>query len=142
MKPLTTLTVGLFAFGLTACGNAQEPSTTAPQEAETPTQMAHDNHDMTEMEDTMGHSSGTIRSVGSQGNFLTIEHGPFEGGIDMGAMTMGFDTMGDVDLSTFAEGDEVAFMVKQGRDGSYRIKSICNIDTNGADCLNGMMDHE
>ena len=89
----------------------------------------------------IGHATGTIRSVGSQGDFLTIDHGPFDGGIDMGAMTMGFDIMGDVDLSGFADGDEVAFMVKQGRDGSYRIMAICNTGTDGADCLDGMMDH-
>ncbi len=58
----------------------------------------------------------------------------------MGAMTMGFDIMGDVDLSAFAEGDTVAFMVKKGRDNSYRITTICNTGTEGADCLDEMMD--
>mgnify|MGYP005666694267 FL=1 len=92
------------------------------------------------MGDGIGRATGTIRSVGSQGDFLTIEHGEFAGDIQMGAMTMGFDIMGEVDLSGFAEGDEVAFMVKQGRDGSYRIMAICNTAEEGADCLDGMMD--
>jgi len=59
----------------------------------------------------------------------------------MGAMTMGFDIMGDVDLAGFADGDQVAFMVKKGRDNSYRITEICNTGTDGEDCLEGMMDH-
>ena len=59
----------------------------------------------------------------------------------MGAMTMGFDIMGDVDLSSFSEGDAVAFMVKKGRDNSYRITTICNTSTDGDDCLESMMDH-
>ena len=71
---------------------------------------------------------------------LTIEHGPIEG-IGMNAMTMGFNTMGEVDLSAFSEGDPVAFMVKKGRDNSYRITSICNTASDGADCLDNIMDH-
>jgi len=55
---------------------------------------------------------------------------------------MGFDIMGDVDLSGLAEGDEVAFMVKQGRDGSYRIMAICNTATDGANCLDGLIGPE
>ena len=60
----------------------------------------------------------------------------------MGAMTMGFGIMGGVDLSRFSEGDEVEFMVKQGRDASYRIMAICKKNTDGANCLDGVMDHQ
>lgn len=147
MKPLTLMTASLFALGLAACGAADEPAAPTASETDMPMDMAaHDgmdpgDHDMGGEMDGIGHATGVIRSVGSQGDFLTIEHGPFEGGIDMGAMTMGFDTMGDVDLSEFSDGDEVAFMVKQGRDGSYRIMAICNTGMDGADCLDGMMDH-
>ncbi|KJS28075.1 MAG: copper-binding protein [Hyphomonas sp.] len=81
-----------------------------------------------------GQATGTIRSIGQNGDFLTIEHGPFNG-IDMGAMTMGFGILDDIDLSGFAEGDAVSFMVKRGRDGSFRITSICNTATEGTDCL-------
>ncbi|MBU2607005.1 MAG: copper-binding protein [Alphaproteobacteria bacterium] len=92
------------------------------------------------MGDGIGHATGVIKSLGSKGDFVTLQHGPFEG-IDMGAMTMGFDIMGDVDLSGFTEGDTVAFMVKQGRDGSFRVMSMCNTAIEGADCLDSMMDH-
>lgn len=150
MKTLNLVATSLLALGLTACGGAEQPEPASTPESTASSMMSddagmeHDNHadhDMDEKMDGIGHATGTIRSVGAQGNFLTIDHGPFEGGIDMGAMTMGFDIMGDVDLSEFSDGDEVAFMVKQGRDGSYRIMSICNTGTDGADCLDGMMDH-
>lgn len=144
MKPLTLVSVSLLALGLAACGGAEDPPAPASQTAETPMDMAsHDgmDHGDQDMSGGIGHATGVIRSVGSQGDFLSIEHGPFEGGISMGAMTMGFDIMGDVDLTGFAEGDEVAFMVKQGRDGSYRIMAICDTGADGADCLDGMMDH-
>ena len=146
MKPLTLITASLFVLGLAACGGADEPAAPAASETDMPMDMAaHDamdpgDHDIGGEMDGIGHATGVIRSVGSQGDFLTIEHGPFEGGIDMGAMTMGFDIMGDVDLAGFSDGDEVAFMVKQGRDGSYRIMAICDTGTDGADCLDGMMD--
>ena len=59
----------------------------------------------------------------------------------MGAMTMGFEILSGVDLSDYERGDNVSFMVKKGRDGSYRITVICNTDTEGADCLMSKMDH-
>lgn len=138
MNPTPLIATAILAFALTACGSADtsapaEPSGTAPS-------MDHGDHDMPATNSSIGHGTGTIRSLGGEGDFLTIDHGPLEG-IDMGAMTMGFDTMGDVDLSGFNDGDQVAFMVKQGRDGSFRIMAICNTETDGADCLAGMMDH-
>lgn len=147
MKPLYLVTACLFALGLAACGNAEETGAPATQAAEAPMTMAdqngmdHSAHDMGGAMDGIGHATGTIRSVGSKGDFLTIAHGPFSGGIEMDAMTMGFEKLGDVDLTGFSEGDEVAFMVKQGRDGSFRIMAICNTGTHGADCLDSMMDH-
>ena len=97
----------------------------------------HSGHDMSNMAPMgkgIGEATGVIRSVGGNGDFLNIKHGPFTG-IDMGSMTMGFSTMGGLDLSGYKEGDNVAFRVKQGRDGSLRIMAICNTDTQGADCL-------
>lgn len=147
MKPLILTMTSLLALGLAACGGPEEPAAPASSETENPTEMAshdgmdHGDHEMAGEMDGIGHATGVIRSVGAQGDFLTINHDEFEGGIQMGAMTMGFDIMGEVDLSGFAEGDEVAFMVKQGRDGSYRIMAICNTGTDGADCLDSMMDH-
>ena len=150
MKILTLFSASLFVFGLAACGD-DEPASTAP--AETGDMMASEEmmpmdegmedagmHGMDQM-GGIGRASGVIRSVDSEAGFVTINHGPFEGDIQMGAMTRGFDTMGDADLSALAAGDEVSFMVKQGRDGSYRVMAICNTGTEGADCLDGMMDH-
>lgn len=144
MKSLTPITASILAIGLAACSGAEDPGAPAAETAEAPADIAsHDgmDHGDQNTSDGIGHAIGVIRSVGSQGDFLSIAHGPFEGGISMGAMTMGFDVMGDVDLSGFAEGDEVAFMVKQGRDGSYRIMAICNTAADGEDCLDGVMDH-
>ena len=153
MKALTLTLICIASLGTTACGGADQAG--APDVDSSRTIMNMAGHDImdhgddnmdgaTEMAgvmDRMGHSTGTIRSVGSHGDFLTIEHGPFDGAIKMDAMTMGFDIMGDVDLTGFSEGDTVAFMVKQGRDGSYRIMAICNTGKDGTDCLDGMMDH-
>lgn len=146
MKPLNLMATSLLALGLAACGGAEDPAAPATSETDTPMDMAsHDGMDHGEdhqMGDGIGHATGTIRSVGSEGDFLTINHGPFDGGIEMGAMTMGFDIMGDVDLTGFSEGDEVAFMVKQGRDGSYRVMAICDTAADGEDCLDGLTDHQ
>lgn len=150
MKFLYLFTVSALALGLAACGGAEDSPPDDTAQTETPMDTAaemtnegamdHSDHDMGAASERIGHGAGVIRSVGSQGDFLVINHGPLEG-INMGAMTMGFDIMGDVDLSGFAEGDQVAFMVKQGRDNSYRIMNICNTGTDGADCLENMMDH-
>ena len=143
MKLLNLTATGLFALGLAACGNARDAPDAPGNTAEMPMKMAdHDGMDHADQDigDGIGRATGTIRSVGSQGDFLTIEHGPVEG-VGMGAMTMGFDILGDVDLSGFKDGDEVAFAVKQGRDGSFRIMAICNMGTEGADCLEATMDH-
>jgi Cu/Ag efflux protein CusF len=125
----------LAALALAACGGgdqASEPSVEDGMEE----QMDHSGHDMSG--DT-GHARGTIVSV-AEGE-LGIDHGPIDG-IGMEAMTMLFGTMGDVDATAFEEGDEVSFMVKRGRDGSYRIMAICDTGADGADCLDGMMDHD
>jgi len=131
MKPFNLIAASLFALSLAACGNAEDTPPAAGDTSEMPMEMAKDNA----MGEGIGHATGIIRSVVSNGDFLTIEHGEFQGDLQMGAMTMGFDIMGDVDLSGFAEGDEVAFMVKQGRDGSYRVVAICNAVREAPDCL-------
>ena len=102
--------------------------------------MDHSGHDMSKMSGDVGHGTGIIVSVGELGDSLTIDHGPIEG-IGMGAMTMGFDILSSVDLTGYSKDDPVAFMVKKGRDNSYRITAICNTSTQGADCLGEMMEH-
>lgn len=133
---LKTLPLALIAtVGLVACGDS-ETSSASPSGTMTDAPMDHMGHDMSG--DT-GHAKGTIVSV-AEGE-LGIDHGPIDG-IGMDAMTMLFGTMGDVEATAFEEGDEVSFMVKRGRDGSYRIMAICDTNTDGADCLDGMMNHD
>ena len=127
-----TLTV-LVALGLTACGG------------ETSGEMDHSTMDHSTMEKgTMagdaGHTTGVIFSISPDGQEATIDHQEIEG-VGMGAMTMGFGITSAVDLSGYAKGDNVSFMVKKGRDGSFRITAICNTDTDGDDCLDAKMDH-
>ena len=90
--------------------------------------------DMPDLPANTGFGTGEIRSIGDLKDSLTIAHGPIQG-IGMSAMTMGFDIVGDVDLSPFSDGDKVAFIVKKGRDNSYRISEICLTETDGTDCL-------
>ncbi|KCZ87968.1 copper-binding protein [Hyphomonas johnsonii] len=141
MKTLTLLTASLFVVSLAACGQeapAETGSAKMHMEMTGSDTMDHSAHDMPDQ--IMGHGTGIVKSRGSNGDFLTIDHGPIDG-IGMGAMTMGFETMGSVDVSAFAEGDPVAFMVKKGRDNSYRITNICNTQVEGTDCLASMLDH-
>jgi Cu/Ag efflux protein CusF len=144
MTKTSFLTAAVFALSLTACDGSQEPAPAkvsqpaASSEMPAVETMDHTGHDMNG--GNMGHATGVIKSVSSQSDFLTIDHGPIDG-IGMGAMTMGFDILDGVDVSSFAEGDEVAFMVKKGRDKSYRITAICDMRSDGADCLGSMMDH-
>ena len=127
-----TLTA-LATLSLIACG------------AETSGEMDHSTMDHSTMEkgtvagDT-GHTTGVIFSISPDGKEATIDHQEIEG-VGMGAMTMGFGITSAVDLSGYAKGDNVSFMVKKGRDGSYRITAICNTDTDGDDCLDAKMDH-
>jgi len=143
MKPLNTAIAGTLALGLVACGGAEDrtPDETMQEETSSNETVDQSGHDMGALGETIGHGAGAVRSIGAQSEYIVISHGPLKG-IDMGAMTMGFDIMGDTDLSGFTEGDEVAFMIKQGRDGSYRIMEICNTATEGADCLDGVTDDQ
>jgi len=53
---------------------------------------------------------------------------------------MRYDVSEGVDVSAFTENAEVAFMVKHGSDGSYRIMALCNVKTDGANCLDDNID--
>ena len=142
MIRMTTTFIALsLASVLAACGQDQRHSGDQQDHANHAAPSSADHEDGTHHQSgDVGHGRGVIRSVGAQGDFLTIEHGPIEG-VGMGAMTMGFDILGDVDLSDFSDGDEVAFGVKRGRDNSYRIVAICNIGADGEDCLEGMLEN-
>lgn len=142
MKHLTQLTLtALAAISLSACGDSGDMDHSEMDDAK----MDHSTMDHSKMDDakTMGdtgHTTGVIFSISPDGTEVTIDHQAIDG-VGMGAMTMGFDITSTVDLSGFAKDDNVSFMVKKGRDGSYRITAICNTDTDGKDCLDAKMDH-
>jgi Cu(I)/Ag(I) efflux system protein CusF len=133
-SPLT-LPLAAVALLLTACGDSPPPAQDASTSMDAPQDsMAEDATQEPELNGGVGQASGTIESIGADRNVVTIDHGPFDG-IDMSAMTMRFEVMGDADLTGFSAGDQVSFEVKRGRDGSYRIMQICDVDESGADCL-------
>ena len=82
----------------------------------------------------MAAATGVVKGIGEKQ--LIIDHGPIQGST-MGAMTMGFNFLKSVDISDIAEGDEIAFLMKIGRDGSFRISAICKPSEDGDDCLQG-----
>lgn len=132
MKHLTQLTLtALVTLSLSACGGSGEMDHS---------QMDHSEMDHAKATGDTGHTTGVIISVSADGKEATIDHQEIEG-IGMGAMTMGFGITSAVDLSGFSKDDKVSFMVKKGRDGSYRITAMCNTETDGKDCLNAKMDH-
>jgi Cu(I)/Ag(I) efflux system protein CusF len=61
-----------------------------------------------------------------------IEHGPIDG-IGMGAMTMQFGAVDGVELDGIAVDEAVAFTVKAGRDGRYRVTALCAADGESID---------
>ena len=138
------LSAGLIAATAAGCGQASAPPgdkagpETLPIDETENRPMPGQESGM--MENDSGHATGTIILIGPDGGSVTIDHGPFDG-IDMGAMTMGFDLMGDADLTGFSEGEEVAFRVKRGRDGSYRVMEICSTAMNGDGCLGPTTGH-
>ena len=147
---LKTLTLTAAIGALTACGNADvAPTDTKSDEANMAqtdhskmdhADMDHSKMDGMTMKGDTGHTTGKILSISPDGQAVTIDHQAIEG-VGMGAMTMGFTVMSTIDLSSYAADQNVSFMVKKGRDGSYRITAMCNTDADGADCLKAMMDH-
>ena len=137
MRTQNPTLITLLVITLAGCGGTEDTASSKDANTQTSGDMAGQMMDHGEhaMEESIGHATGVIRSVGEQGDTLTIDHGPFKGGIEMAAMTMRYGVTGDVDISAFTENAEVAFLVKHGRDGSYRILAICNTETDGGDCL-------
>lgn len=133
---ITFLLLGSIA--LTACSDPESTTSPVSGDAALPGTEPAEHADEV-MDGDTGHATGIITSLDRDGDRVTIDHGPIEG-IGMGAMTMGFDLMGDADLTGFSEGEEVAFRVKRSRDGSYRVRDICSIATENANCLENMMD--
>ena len=133
---IATLSIAL-TLTLAACNNSDAPDAMNDMDHSTMDHSTTDHSDMdmsSSASGDTGMTTGTIRSVGENGDFLTITHERIEG-VGMDAMTMGFDTLSSVDLSGFEPGDRVAFAVKKGRDGSYRITGICETSGDDASCL-------
>ncbi len=84
----------------------------------------------------MAAATGVVKGVGEKQ--LIIDHGPIQGST-MGAMTMGFNFLKSVDVSNLQEGDEIAFLMKVGRDGSFRISAICKPAVDGEACLQALL---
>ncbi|MFC7290433.1 copper-binding protein [Hirschia litorea] len=144
MKHLYSSLVLSFTLVVSACGEAgqQHDQTKTPpeQEQSSPQEHTHSEHTSSTGHANLGHATGKVESIGPNGDFIVIDHSPIPE-IGMGAMTMGFDIQGEVDLSNFTSGNNVSFMVKKGRDNSYRITDICNTETQGDDCLTASMKH-
>ena len=106
---------------LVGCGETQPPATNhgAGMHGGEGTQNAETSR--------TGDAKGTIRGVDLERRTLMIEHGPIDG-IGMGAMTMQFGAVDAVDLGGISVDDTVAFTVKAGRDGRYRVTALCAID--------------
>ncbi|MDF1624296.1 MAG: efflux RND transporter periplasmic adaptor subunit [Pseudohongiella nitratireducens] len=64
---------------------------------------------------------GTIQSINDNG--VTLSHGPIPA-LNWPPMTMGFQTMPTIDLSSFAEGDEIEFDFMPMPDGGYSITEL------------------
>lgn len=146
MTHLTKLTLMAFAaLSLSACGgdthaeidNGDVGGETIADVAVDDI-MGHDEIDHSTMAEGTGHTTGVIVSISPDGKEATIDHQAIDG-VGMGAMTMGFGILSTVDLSTYSKGDNVNFMVKKGRDNSYRITAICDTYKSGKDCLASLM---
>lgn len=147
MKYTTQLTLtALAAISLSACGDSGNMDHSKMDDAKIDdAKMDHSTMDHSKMSEEKamgdtGHTTGVIFSISPDGTEATIDHQEIKG-VGMGAMMMGFGITSAVDLSRFAKNDNVSFMVKKGRDGSYRITAICNTDTDGKDCLDAKMNH-
>jgi len=92
----------------------------------------HSMHGESSMNEDQG--VGKVMEIDAERRRIKLDHGPLDN-IGMGAMVMFFGIAGDVDLTEHQVGDDVAFNVRRGRDGSYRIYAMCNTQDQGEDCL-------
>ncbi|MBF0448099.1 MAG: copper-binding protein [Magnetococcales bacterium] len=66
---------------------------------------------------------GTIQSINSEGNMVSLSHDPIPA-LGWPAMTMDLPVTKRVDLSQFKTGETVHFTLKKGRDNQFRIISM------------------
>ena len=148
MKPVVFVTI-LCAFGLSACGGADGGSShdhsghhgageNAKVESSDKSKEMKALFGENYKRGDIGHAFGEIVSVAPDGPFLTIEHGPIHG-IDMGAMTMEFDVLSDVELAGIDKGDKVEFLVKKSGAGTFDVMAICGLEDEEPKCLDRVM---
>lgn len=144
MKSLNLIIASLLSLGMVACGETESQSAEAPKKEMAGHDMSKNDdadHDMSshEMDSSVNTAmaNGKIVQIFADAGRVKIDHEAIEA-IKMDAMTMSFQTVGEVDLTRFAEGDAVHFMLKKGRDGSFRIMGMCKADGSDAECMKAM----
>jgi Cu/Ag efflux protein CusF len=71
---------------------------------------------------------GTVTGLDVKASKATIDHAPIAA-LSWGAMTMDFKAAKGIDLSAFAAGDRVHFLLAEDKNSkSYRIEAICALD--------------
>ena len=71
---------------------------------------------------------GTVAALDVKGSKATIDHTPIAA-LNWDAMTMDFKAAKGVDLSAFAAGDRVHFLLTEDtKSKSYRIEAMCSLD--------------
>jgi Cu/Ag efflux protein CusF len=123
--------------GLPACGQPEQPNRNAPGYSDA-SGVAQSASRPSVTGSRIGQGNGRVVDI--DGDALIIEHGPLSG-VDMGAMTMRFETVYAVSAVDFEAGDEVAFRVKKGRDRVYRIIALCAAPQGGTECLGDTGSH-
>ena len=103
-----------------------------------PSHGPHERHVLEELNDdrVTAIASGMVMSVGSTGEFVTLDHAPIPE-IDMGAMRMGFDVAEGVDVSGLRRGQTIRFSMEASDAIGIRITGICVPARDGRDCEPG-----
>ena len=136
-KAMSLITLSLLlSFSLSNVSKANEENHPS-QHGSNHMQMQHEHHGhgmhgKSSMNEDQG--TGKIVEIDTERRRMKLDHGPLEN-IGMDAMVMFFGIAGEIDLSEHEVGDDVAFTVRRGRDGSYRLYSLCNTQDQGHDCL-------
>lgn len=99
--------------------------------AEEKTQMDHDAM-MTSMDHCgLPMGEGVINALDVQKSKVNVTHKPIES-IGWPEMKMDFAVLKPIDLSAFATGERVHFLLKAEKDKSYSIAAMCSLDVEAA----------
>ncbi len=86
-------------------------------------------------------ASGRVEAVDAERSHIRISHGPIDQ-LGWPSMTMEFDTLPGVDLSTVRAGQEVRFQLKQEHAGEYVIESLGLSSADSGDLIEQTADGE